>query len=397
MHGRRLALIEKAGPRRLAGERHVDRREDGGRRAEREIERHALEGLLRLATSPLESAPHLAEKLRRCALEGENRLFLVADREYRAVPRTRALAGKELLGQRLDDAPLLGRIVLRLVDQHMVEAVIELLHHPSGARMRHQRQRAGNLVGKVQRATLGLSRGEGLEDRACDREEGDAAFQRLGGAALLAQAFQTRLLTLEVLFQSRELVAQLLAREMTLFPATWIALAVLDEEGGQQRLDPLRPFHVDVSRMERSRELPVLVLAGGEVLRPPQSASAADVAAQHLGLDASGCFVFGQAEPAAQRLAVGCGVAESFECLRKVQRLLEQLGEAECAGLTRDEIERRLANRRSAKLRDGLVARLDHQRSGLALVDHLEMRGDVGLEREQLQQPLAEGVQGLNS
>ena len=147
-------------------------------------------------------APHLAEKLGRRALEGEDRLFLVPDREHGAIARSRALSGKELLGQRFDNAPLLGRIVLRLVDQQVVEAIVELLHHPGGARLRHQRERAGNLVGKVERAAPGLGSGESLEDRDRDGEQGDAAFQRLGGAALLAQAFETRLLALEVAFQT---------------------------------------------------------------------------------------------------------------------------------------------------------------------------------------------------
>ena len=122
----------------------------------------------------------------------------------------------------------------------------------------------------------------------------------------------------------------------------------------------------------------------------------ADVAAQHLGLDASRRFALGEAEPGAERLVIGRGVAEGPERLRETQQLLEQLAETERAGLARDEVERRLAPGLGIERRDRLVARLDHQRRGLALVDDLEMGRDVGLEREKLQQPLAEGVQGLD-
>ena len=42
------------------------------------------------------------------------------------------------------------------------------------------------------------------------------------------------------------------------------------------------------------------------------------------------------------------------------------------------------------------VARLEHEEASLALVDDLEMRRDIGLERKEPQQPLGEGVQRLD-
>ena len=82
----------------------------------------------------LRPAPELpvgsGERPRIGALETENRLFLVADGEQCARRGAGALAGKELLGQRRNHGPLRRARVLRLVDQQVVEAAIELVEHP---------------------------------------------------------------------------------------------------------------------------------------------------------------------------------------------------------------------------------------------------------------------------
>ena len=54
----------------------------------------------------------------------------------------RPLAGEELLGQRLDDRPLLGVGVLRLVDQDVVDAAVELVEHPGRDARPRSRSRA---------------------------------------------------------------------------------------------------------------------------------------------------------------------------------------------------------------------------------------------------------------
>ena len=102
----------------------------------------------------LNSARWLPERVGIGALEAEDRLLLVADREQRARthPLARALAGKELLRQLVDDAPLLRAGVLRFVDQDVVEPAVELVEHPgrgmalfqqrNGARGSDRRNRA---------------------------------------------------------------------------------------------------------------------------------------------------------------------------------------------------------------------------------------------------------------
>jgi hypothetical protein len=68
------------------------------------------------------------------ALEAENGLLLVANREDRARFRVvaRAFAREEFFRQLAHDVPLLGAGILRFVDQDVIEAAIELVEHPAG-------------------------------------------------------------------------------------------------------------------------------------------------------------------------------------------------------------------------------------------------------------------------
>ena len=64
----------------------------------------------------------------------------------------RALADEELLGQAADHLPLVGVGVLRLVDQHMVDAAVELVEHPGGAVGALQQRGAWRRSGRRSRA-----------------------------------------------------------------------------------------------------------------------------------------------------------------------------------------------------------------------------------------------------
>ena len=80
----------------------------------------------------LKSRPTSAEPRGIGALETVDRLLLVADGEQRAQLVARALAGEELRRQSLDDAPLRRIGVLRLIDQDVVDAAVDLVKHPGG-------------------------------------------------------------------------------------------------------------------------------------------------------------------------------------------------------------------------------------------------------------------------
>src|SRR5580658_8672277 len=91
-----------------------------------------------MEVTALELTPHRIEHRRRGALKREDRLLFVADREERADPPTRALAGQEVGSDLTQDVPLRLRGVLRLVDQNMVDAGIELIEHPGRVRVLQQ-------------------------------------------------------------------------------------------------------------------------------------------------------------------------------------------------------------------------------------------------------------------
>ena len=97
------------------------------------------------------------ELLRRGSLEAVDRLLGIADREERAhALAVRAGAGGEILGDLAQDLPLLGVRVLRLVDQHVVDAAIELVEHPGRVAAREQRQRLVDEILEVERAETRL-------------------------------------------------------------------------------------------------------------------------------------------------------------------------------------------------------------------------------------------------
>src|SRR5262245_47394563 len=72
-------------------------------------------------------------------LEGEDRLFLVADREDRPPDGARAGAGKKFSAEAPDDLPLLRAGVLCLVDENMIDTLIEFVVHPRRALFPEQR------------------------------------------------------------------------------------------------------------------------------------------------------------------------------------------------------------------------------------------------------------------
>ena len=116
---------------------------------------------------------------RRRALEGEDRLLLVADRKHRAHHAVaRAGAGGEFRDDMRDDVPLPGAGVLRLVDQHVIDAAVELVVHPAGRAAGQQGQRLVDQIVIVEQAAFGLFAPVIGGDRDRDMQQGFGAVAR---------------------------------------------------------------------------------------------------------------------------------------------------------------------------------------------------------------------------
>ena len=116
--------------RRGLAEDRIDGAQHRLGRAKRSVERQDLPILAGIGDAFLKVLPHRQKFLRVGPLKAVDRLLGVADGKDRPDPLARALAGKELLGQRRHDLPLFGVGVLGLVDQDVVETAVELEQHP---------------------------------------------------------------------------------------------------------------------------------------------------------------------------------------------------------------------------------------------------------------------------
>ncbi len=153
---------------------------------------------LRLAEFCLKMQPSLGEFPRRGALEREDRLFLVADREdgaHHAVARARACG--ELGDDVIDDVPLPRARILRLVDQHMIDAAVELVMHPAGGSAVQQGQRLVDQIVVIEQAALQLLAAIILHCGGCDMDKGFGAVARRDRTTLFDQGVESTDLRIE--------------------------------------------------------------------------------------------------------------------------------------------------------------------------------------------------------
>src|SRR5262249_33476361 len=108
---------------------------------ERELEFAMAKRELRAAMPGRKQPRHIGELFRSSPREGEDRLLLVADREYAARLRLACpLPGHEFRSEPADDLPLPRARILGLVDQYMIDAEVELVVHPGGLHIGEQRE-----------------------------------------------------------------------------------------------------------------------------------------------------------------------------------------------------------------------------------------------------------------
>ena len=190
----------------LDGKHAVDRVENALAGPEGALEFDKGELLLRLQHAPLDVAAHRVEGTRLRTLEGEDRLLLVADREEGAMHVALSRAVGEFMRDGFQNVPLIGRGVLRLVDENMVDAAVELVQHPARIGALEQAARRHDQVAEIEQAARFLFGAIGLQDLAHDGQQCARARHHMRGLAALAQradalafGFQ-RLADLRVLF-----------------------------------------------------------------------------------------------------------------------------------------------------------------------------------------------------
>ncbi|GJD69727.1 hypothetical protein MMMDOFMJ_2665 [Methylobacterium gnaphalii] len=112
------------------GKDRVDRPQHAGGGAEGEPQLDILEGEAGIAGGLAPVAPSLLELSWLGTLEAVDRLLRIAHGEARAQGLARAVARREFLRDTAQDLPLLGVRVLRLVDEDVIDAAVELVQHP---------------------------------------------------------------------------------------------------------------------------------------------------------------------------------------------------------------------------------------------------------------------------
>ena len=391
-----LRQLGQSGKGLLAAEHRVDRLQHRRRGAERVAEPHVGEAHRGVLERGRVISLHPAELGGLGALEREDRLLLVADREHRAADLARARAGGELGGEALDDLPLPVARVLRLVDQHMVDAEVELVVHPLRARLGEQSERLVDQVVVVEQAAPGLLGAIARDHLVRDGDERGGALARLDRAAACDQAGQSRLLVRQALGErgmlscqrrghdrpshlqlvgqeDRQVLANALAaarrhcagEPVALFLVVGRALAAQRREGrpfGRRHDRPVHDGGVDL----------LLRLIRFHAQRARQAGDCRRDAA-------------GMRDPRFEFLVPGDRFVDRF-CEGGVRRNRD--GDAERAA--------EIAVGPGGRLQQDAHAQPVDQLGAGALLQHLEARRDIRLERKLMQQPRAERMNGLH-
>ena len=210
------------------GQHAVVRAERMGEADVAPFDRGGLEGLL-------EAALLLVEFARVGALEREDRLLVVADREDRTRERAaRARTDREFGHEALDDVPLVRARVLGLVDQEVIDAEVELVVDPCRADAREQVARLGDEVVVVEQAARLLFGAIARDHGAGERQQCAGAGAGDDRAAAIEQSADAALLVHEARTEVRVLVAEPLGDDVRFRRAFGRA------EDGKQRREALR-------------------------------------------------------------------------------------------------------------------------------------------------------------
>ena len=138
------------------------------------------------------------------ALEAENRLFCIANREQRALDLAGAFADEKLAAQRLEQPPLLGVCVLRFVDQNVVDAAVQLIKNPGrDARTLQQPVGGQDQIVVINQTAAAFGPLVNLYHGGGKTRKGGAAAGRLQKLQALHRRFETRRFLCDHTLQSR--------------------------------------------------------------------------------------------------------------------------------------------------------------------------------------------------
>ncbi len=173
---------------RFVAEHVIDGLQDRRARPERIGERDLIEFQARVGEFPLQFAATLVELAGRRALEREDRLLFVADGKHGAEHAVAGTPARRELGDDMrHDVPLSRTRVLRLVDQDVVDAAVELVVHPSRRDALQHRKRLVDQVVIVEQSAILLLAAVIGRRRGCDMKQRFGPVACDHGPALLDQ------------------------------------------------------------------------------------------------------------------------------------------------------------------------------------------------------------------
>src|SRR3954470_21459753 len=212
MYGIGLLRVDAAIDSLLAKDM-IDRMQNCRARPERVVERDRIELELSTLEFPFELIPASIELSGFSALKRENRLLLVADSEDSAVQAlARTFAGGELRDDVRDDVPLPRTGVLGFVDQHVIDAAVELVMYPAGGNAVEHRERLVDEIIIVKQTALLLFAAVVCGSRRRDMQQGGGAVPHGHRTALLDQPTDALRLVLEQAGDGRVVIAELLGQ-----------------------------------------------------------------------------------------------------------------------------------------------------------------------------------------
>ena len=289
------------------------------------------------------------------------------------------------------DLPLLLAGVLRLVDQHVVDAEIELVVHPGGIDVAQERQRLVDEIVVVEQSAALLFLQVALQHLIGDGEQRRAAVAAGHGAAAFEQSADALLLPAKPLHQSGVLdrlgddgFPRRAARRCRRFADSWRRVrrpaAPRDPRSGS----PVRCR----SCCPRAKVFASAGHSDGAISEPVKYSASIFAASS----DGSTPSDFDRLASARVAVARGHDRAALADCFPHdvAERLIGRRDHR------RGQRAAELAVGRVGAFEQHVERQLLEKLGVLGVVEHVEARGDIGLERELMQQLGAESVDGVH-